>query len=133
MMQDKTSWSINIKKDGKTGRITIRSADRVFTGTTLDAALAEFHASLSGEGESEPEFHGFRIGDVVRITHQKTETIISASGLREGFPMAEVDRLGKIVAFDRKTRSLNTVGVTMSLSGKTVWGSHRELRRHPSP
>lgn len=131
-MQNENSRSVNIKTDGKTGRVTIRCADRIFTGMTLDAALAEFHAHLSGEGESEQDFHGFRIGDTVNITHQKTETIIAASGRREGFPMAEVNKLGTIVAFDRKTRSLNTVCVAMILSGKEVWGSHRELQHYPS-
>lgn len=132
-MQNESSWSITIRKDGKAGRFTLRSEENMFVGMTLDAVLSEFHASVSDPKGVEPEFHGFRIGDVVRITSRKTEIIISASGLREGFPASEVDHLGKIVAFDRKTRSLNTVGVTMSLSGKTVWGSHRELRRHPSP
>lgn len=124
-MQDRSSWAISMRKDRKSGRIIIRSEDRIFNEPTVEAAMEAFYASME---EPEEKFHGFQIGDSVRITSRKTEIIFSSSGERVGFPDAAVGQVGKIVAFDRTTRSLKTVCVEMAQSGETVWGSHREIR-----
>lgn len=112
------------------GKIEIASGrNTVFTGNDLRTAMASFldaFSPIEDTDDSNPKiFRNMRLGDIMRITPPRGPTIISASGIREGFPANTIGQSGTIVAFDPKTLSGNTV--CLDISGHRYWGSHLEL------